>query len=570
MDDKAEPFDSLAAGISYEDRAAILNQIKSKLKPEETTLGFENSQADLSTSESNKGLSSESIFTRLILFIKSLFMSESIEVVYAEHRITKLAKKIESKFPQILNAQRLTLEQGFYDLLIDLRKIGSFFQAEVLYADEYSNDFLIILGSLIMGEIESKIDKAVNPFSIPFTQDVPNDLRASLLRKMDSILLEVNPQDKSVLYTCVRSMHWLTTFVQLPFDQLIQKFSPSSVGTMSCVVTSAINELDKFAAVLSNARTIEPEVLEALYLFHSQNKLKPGEKLDIESGINAHLEMSGNCIHAIKKFSRNVPIISIGKVAHKTLSWLPLYKESGEDWFVQYKTQWKRIFDRKWSKWLQEKKVFTTKAQVMQYCGVTDYPYFPNRPWKKDGITHAFTKEHSLGFLYAFFTKVYPKHLEALKILMVSGDFVLRDNKTEFTETYSEMNNLAQAVEDLNVKLSPKGLHGQNFAELPLEALRTVQGQMQSQMLIQAVESEVAMIIITFGNACRSFNSIFGGILIAKYNSNYDSISNIASLVGPDNAPIRKHLVSASEAISKAFEILKDIDAIEMTGAKGE
>ncbi len=570
MGDKAEPFDNLVAGLSLDDRASILKQMKSKIKPEETVFDLKDSHADLATDDGSKSFSHEPFFTRIILYIKSLFQSQSVDVVYAEHRISKLSKKIEARYPQIFNSQRITLEQGFYEQLVELRKISAFFQAEILYSNDNPNDFLIVLGSLFMGDIEKKIDEVSNPFSISFTQEISNDMRASLLRKMELVLAEVSPQNKSILYTCVRSLNWLSAFVNLPFDSFIQKFSPASDGRLNCLAHSAKSEIEKFASVLGNAKNIEPEVLEALYLFYSQSQLKPGERLEIEVGIDTHVEMSRKCIVMIRRFSDSVPIKSIGKIAFNSLSWEPTYKESGEDWFVQYKAQWKRIFDRKWSKWLQDKKLFTTKLKVTQFCGTNDYPFFPNRPWLKDNVSQPFSKDYSLGFLYAFFKNVYPKYHDALKILMARGEFILRDNKVEFTDTYTEMNTLGQTINELNIKLSPQGLHGQNFSQLSSDFLRTVQGQMQAQMLVQAVESEVSMIILTFGNACRSLISIFGGILIAKYNANYDTISNIASLAGPDNKPIRKHLLLASESINEALDILKDIGGIEVTGNPGE
>ncbi len=565
MPKSGDSFDHLVAGLSIDDRVSILQQMKSQIAPEIESLSKDSLKEDAAIPKGDI-LKNESIITRIVLFFKSLFSNKSVEIVYQEHKLTIMAKKIESKYSDYFSAQRMCLEQSFYDSLLELKKIADSFKDGLAKADEHPGSFLVLLGSLIMSDMEKKVEQVANPYSIPFSQEITNDLRASMIRKMDAVLADVSPTAKGELYTCVQSYIWLTAFTQLPFESFAAKFSVTTTGKLHCPLSSAVTELEKFANILCNSRNVEPEVLEALYLFQMQSKIDAGETVDVQAGVSEHMTNSLVALKGLTHFINSIPIRSITMVARGTLSWIPMYKESGEDWFVQYKAQWKRIFDKKWNHWLHERKVSRTKDHVAMFCQTDGYPLFPLRPWSALQSNIVFSKEYSIGFLYCFFSKIYVKFNDVLKIIMVDGDFIRRDNKTEFIDTYTEANHLIKSIKDFYENLSPKGSYGATFAAITPDVLRTVQGQLQVQTLMTSIESEVNMIVLTFGTICRSFGSIFNGMLVANYNPNYDTISNIANLVGPDNAPIRKHIVEISESIETAFGLLQEIEAVELKG----
>ncbi len=560
-------FDFLVADITVDDRMAILQKMKTQIEPERELLVRDARKEEVAIPVTSN-IKNESFIVRIVLFFKSMFSSKNIEVVYSEHKLSIMAKRLESKFPNYFKFQSMSLEHAFYEALIELKRIADYFKVGVAHYDEQAGEFLVLLGSLIMSDMEKKIESVANPYSIPFTQEITPDLRTSLIRKMDTVLASVSSQDRLDLYTCVQSLMWLRAFTQLPFDSFLARFNDSSRGTLRCVAATAVHDLEKFANILCNAKNIEPEVIEALYLFQTQSQIKAGDaSVNVKEGVSDHMEASLTALKGITYFINTIPLRSLTMVSKRSLSWAPMYKDSGEDWFVQYKTQWKRIFDRKWSQWLNDRKLILTKEKVTQFCQTEDYPVFQNRPWKTLDSKIVFSKEYSLGFLNAFFTKVFPKYNEILKILMVDGDFIINENKTEFTDTYTEANHLAQSIRELNAKLAPKGAYGEGFSSITAGILRTVQGQLQIKTMMTSIESEVELLILTFGRVCRSFNSIFSGILVANYNSSYDTITNIASLVGPDNAPIRKHFVEVSDVIETALNLLQDIEAVELEGS---
>lgn len=564
MSDTVNPLDRFVAGLSPDDRMALLQQIKADIDPKKQDLLLEGNIYEGKSTNLKEDFKNEPVFLKIKLFFKSLFSSTEMSTVYSEHRIRDLAHKIDIKYPNLIDSRNLSLKDTFYECLIELKQVSTFFKRGVLEYEDDEGKFFILLGSLIMPNLMNRMEKEMSPYSLPPMQEVTADVRPSLLRKMDVILSEISQQDKATLYACVQYLGWLKQFLRLPYDNFLQKFSASADGKVNCTIKSALPEITQFANILCSGKKIYPEALQALYMFETQSLMNAGEKVNLEQGRSVYLDSSMEHIALIKKFITKVPMHSLASIANHSCSWVATYKDGGEDWFVRYKAQWHKIFDQKWEMWLHEQKLKKTKEHIKALFQTDEYPTIPNRPWKDSwGNLHC-SKEYSLGFLYAFFTILYPTHSDTLKILLVDGEFTLRENRNEFTDTYTGMNHLAEIVTELDVKLSEKGMYGEAFAKDGNDLVRTIQGQAKIQSYMLSIEAEASFIIVSFGNFCRSLLLIFDGILVKTRNPKYDGITNIASLMGVDNMPIRKHLVDVHTSISTAFELLKEVEMIEL------
>lgn len=561
---KTNSFDRLVAGLSLDDRLSILEQLKTGVNMTAENVISEGDSDDDAVISISATLKNESFIVRLVLFFKSLFSGEPIEVVYRQHRLITLAKKIEKNNPDILNAHNLNLDNLFYEKLIGLKRVADYFKDSIAEYEEDEGRFLVLLGSLVIPNLNKTIEKEVSPYSVPFSKEVPKDMRAMLIRKLDAIIAEIPQQAKTDLYICVQCLVWLKNFVQLPFEQFLAKFTAGANGKLGCTVHAAVADIEKFANVLCTAKKIETEVLETFYMLQIQHRMEAGEKIDVQEGIADYVNISTKNIAVIKDFVKSIPMYSIGILAERSFAWAPKLKDNGEDWFITYKAQWKKNFDKEWNIWLQDKKVALAKDDVTSFLKTEDYPLLPNRPWAKFSGLIRFSKEYSLGFLHYFLKNVYPEYTEVLKILMVNGDFILRENKIEFTESYGGMNNLFQDLKQFDEKLSDTGIYGKEFSQNIPNIMRTIQGQAQVHALMCSIESEASMHVLTFGDIYRSMASIFDGILVANYNVKYDGITNIATLMGPNKVLLRKHLSEISAGMAETIRLLQEIESIEL------
>ena len=565
MKNNTGTFDNLVAGLSIDDRISMLQQMKSQIKPEIKFLEKDTRKdtIDIKTIES---LKNESFFLRLILTIKALFSHQTKISLYSDFQLERLTKTTALNYPDYFNAQDSCLERGFYDILEELKGIRDFFKPSIIQSEEKPGDFLILLGSLILTDLEKKIEEEANPYNSPFPTDIPTSLRVSLYRKIEGILAGVSALDKEHLYTCVKSLYWLRDFCDLPFEAFQQKFANQAKGKMRCFIRTCPSEMEQLTSLLCNSRNIEPEILEALYLFSIQTKVDNGENIDVQTEIENHMITSLSYLKNLIFIINTTPFRALYKITKRSLNAEPEYSKNTEDWFVLYKEQWKKRFDTKWANWQHDRNLEITKRRISALCEIQHYPLIPYRPWEKFDIS--FKKDYTIGFLHCFFNKCYSKYKEVLKVLLMNGEFIIPENKSELMDTYSEFNSLAQKIKTFNEKLSNEGVYGGAFLKFQQENLYTIHGKSHMNNLLLTLASEIDVFVLSFSDLLKSFQTILDGILVANFDAHYDGIANLATLTLPNKAPIRNRLIEIKDGFTETEIILKDLASIELRGTK--
>lgn len=566
MKDNQGSFDSLVAGLSLDERVSMLQQIKSQINAEIKYLG-KNQKDDTIDVENLENLKRESLLVRIILTIKSLFSTKTKIVLYSEFQLAKIIKKTASNYPDYFNAQASCLERGFYDALEEFKSIANFFKPSIVQSNEEPGKFLILLGSLILTDLEKRIEEVANPYNKPFTLEVPSNLRISLLRKMEGILADVAPGEKEHLYACVKGLTWLQDFCDISFESFQQKFSKQANGKLRCPILDCRNEIEQLSNLLCNLKNIEPEILEALYLFSIQNKIDKGEDIDIQEEIDIHMTTSLSSLENLVLIINTIPYRTFYKISKSSLSAEPTYNSQTEDWYVLYKEQWKKRFDGTWANWQHDRTLTITKNRISTLCHVKHYPVIPNRPWAV--LNLSFQRDYTIGFLYCFIQECYiTEYKEIIKTLIMDGEFIIPENKIELMDAFAEINALAKKINLFNEKLSPEGVYGSAFLKFQQENLYTIQGRTHLKNLLLTLVAEVDVLVLSFSNIIKSFEAVLGGILITNYNAYYDGISNLALLTLQNKKPIRNYLIDIKNGFSDTEIILKDLASIELREVK--
>lgn len=573
MDDK-NSFDRLVSTLSHKERLDLLKKLQTDSDLENQTL-----KVDISEQIDDVDLMiryrSESFFLRLWLRLKSFFSSVDVETLYNEHLVTEIALDIEKKYPDILDYKHRIFCTTLYTKLAELKAVSDFFKSGVNAYEENQGAFYVFLGSLIMPELSERIDKEVSPYNLGLDREITTELRASLIRKLEEILNDIPQADKAGLYASVSGLEWLKHFCRLPFDKTLKRFISLLSGTYTCPIDSAASDFASFTKVLCSGSIIKAEVIEALYLYSRQNfntSEHDGNTIplasDKEESAAEFLEKSTKQIKIVKMFISSVPILKLTAVANNCSIWHAEKIPGGEDWFVRYKAHWRKLFDQKWESWIFDKRRKDTFDKIKALLTCSDYPYIPNRPWKDvwDGIP--FPLDHSIGFMFAFFQDIYPIYSKVLKSVLVEGEFTQRENRVEFTDTYNLLNHLAQSIAVFNDKLSVKGIYGSSFSSIISESLRTIQGQSRIDALMNSIASEARLLISQFADACRSIQLITGGILHESKDPRYDTLSNIASIMGNQNMQFRQRLHDARIGMINALDIIKELESLEVLSAK--
>lgn len=566
-------FDKLVSGITQNERLDLLRKLETVSDTTTQTIDSEIEDETSVEEDLTVRLKNESIFFRIFLMIKSFFKSSNVEVLYNDHLVSNNAKIIEKNYPDILDYKHGFLLSTFYNKLLELKEVADFFKQGIFSYEENQGEFYVFLGSLIIPSLSERMEKEVDPYSLSYDKEISSELRASLLRKQEEVIQTILPNDKNRLYSAIQSLDWLKSFVKLPFDRIISRFISIVNGTYTCPIDSVSSELDNFAKVLTNGKRIYTEVLEALYLLSKQDSEKTpqpadNKEIDIKELAAQYVSKSMEKLSLLKMFINSVPIKSLAAISIHSSTWSNEHYDGVEDWFVKFKSQWRKNFDKKWESWMRDKRKYLTRQRIQVMLSTEEYPHIPNRPWKDIWGGINFSREYSLGFLHALFEKLYPEQNKIFKILMIEGDFAQRDNRVEFTDNYNNFNHLSQSILAFDDKLSFKGIYGSSFSNIIKESLRTIQGQAKIDSLMLTIEAEASAMIALYCESARIMGLIIAGVLAEARNSRYDTLTNIMSIQGKSNSSFRQQLSKTRTELLESIDIIKELETIEVTASK--
>jgi len=560
-------FDNLVSSISKEERKSMLDKMHSSAPAYDgdvfTPIEEITQDTDIPLSEQ---LKRESFFTRLFFWIKSIFTNTSTEILFNEEKISNMAKNLQRNFPGLIDAKRGLLLPLLYDKLIELKKSADFFKPYITSIEQDDGAFYVFLGSIIMPEVAEDMNSNADPYSNPISTEVRLDLRVELLHHMDDILQNIPADCKKNMYEAVKSIEWLRQFVKLPFFRFTNLFSEVTDSIHSCRFSQIENEIGIFAKLLCNGFILSESVVEALYLFTVRNSRRFSENhddddrcaIDFMTKARAHMAV-------LHMFMSSVPMHSISCIVYGDSQWQPDRFSGGEDWFVKFKTYWKKIFEQKWDAWVHDCKKEGLKEELNSYFELESYPVLPYRPWTKLWNGVKFRYELTSGFLFWYFMEKFPKSYElTLKNVMVEGMFKKKDNQTAFTDMFNELVQIALSLSKFNDRLKPTGDVGMTFDKIHSEKqLRTLQEQSKVEQLIKDIETDMQTIIYRFGDAVRSISMILAGILGTKKDARFDSLSNLSRIQGHSNVEFIKTLNESQQSLEHALNLVKELESID-------
>ncbi len=568
---KSSTFEGLVSLISEDERKALLEKMRPlEGDPDARVLeSAKNPDLDADEIVLEESVKRESIFYRFILWLRSILSSTSIEQLYNDDKIQTLFRKINRDYPGLVDYRGALILSIFYEKLVELRKAADFFKPYIDAIYENIGAFYVFLGSFVVPEVTQRMNSDVDPTSLPLDREVTSELRSSFLRKMDEIIKEIPPHRRSYLYQCAVSVEWLYQFTKLPFERFLSAFSTGLSDSQVARFESVTSELNSFAKVLCNGKSLPPEAFESIYLF-SAKKMVPAtsEATDDDSRAKEFMDKATGFMTIIHMFINSVPLRYVNKIVYNNIQWQPEQFTGAEDWFSKYKDHWKRLFDAQWDYWIKEKKRAALNKRLKENFGIDSIPLLPDRPWASMwGTGVAFHYESTAGFLLWFVSKKQNEVLEPLKTLLLEGQFVNKENRAEFANTLNDLSQISSSMYHFEEDLSSKGQTGLIFEKLASDHLRTLAAQSKIDTIIIEKEAWVKSTKNSFCGCARSILNVLNGIFAEKKDTRYDGIQNLASIQGGQNAAFRQSLESSQKVFAAALDVLKELEQIDLPKA---
>lgn len=557
-------FDELVAGISSDERKYLLAKINQNREHSFPLVQPAREETDGFTLDIK--LNSESFLYKLFLWIRSLVSKKHRLEIYNGDLIRTLARKINKNHPGIVDMQNGLILSLFYEKLKELKNAADFFKPYFNIFNENPGKFYVFMSTFIAPEIASSINAEADPYSVPFEKEGTKEVRSSLLKKMEGILKDIPQKSRAVMYDAVKSLNWLKRFSELPYMHFLAQFTAIVSETYTCPFTNAQTDFNALASVLSDARSIPNEALEALFLF-PQRKGGATVELDqdTEKSMREFLSKSAAGISMVQMFISTVPFFALGKVIFSDYDWQIETFGGAEDWFVKFKEEWKIVFDERWESWLRDRKKSQLADVLMENFGILSFPELPYRPWANLWGGVPFRCEMTGGFLYWFATVKYEEVMGVLNVLVLEGVFLNNDNRAEFSEAMNKFAEINHQVQLFGESLNEKGSVGSVFAKLIADHVRTLKGQNMVNSIILNAETSVRGWESSFCDCCRTIEKVLSGILDdEKTDKKYESIQNLMTIRGRENRAYRDNLQAEREVLLESHKILAEIEPLDL------
>lgn len=557
-------FDELVAGISSDERKYLLAKINQNREHSFPLVQPAREETDGFTLDIK--LNSESFLYKIFLWIRSLVSKKHRLEIYNNDLIRTLARKINKNHPGIVDMQNGLILSLFYEKLKELKNAADFFKPYFNIFNENPGKFYVFMSTFIAPEIASSINAEADPYSVPFEKEGTKEVRSSLLKKMEGILKDIPQKSRAVMYDAVKSLNWLKRFSELPYMHFLAQFTAIVSENYTCPFTNAQTDFNALARILSDARSIPNEALEALFLF-PQRKGGATVELDqdTEKSMREFLSKSAAGISMVQMFISTVPFFALGKVIFSDYDWQIETFGGAEDWFVKFKEEWKIVFDERWESWLRDRKKSQLADVLMEKFGILSFPELPYRPWANLWGGVPFRCEMTGGFLYWFATVKYEEVMGVLNVLVLEGVFLNNDNRAEFSEAMNKFAEINHQVQLFGESLNEKGSVGSVFAKLIADHVRTLKGQNMVNSIILNAETSVRGWESSFCDCCRTIERVLSGILDdEKTDKKYESIQNLMTIRGRENRAYRDNLQAEREVLLESHKILAEIEPLDL------
>ncbi|MDR2305245.1 MAG: DUF5312 domain-containing protein [Treponema sp.] len=559
-------LNKLVSELSLEERKNLLEKLKgqSTISPEPLYTEVEKGSAVTFDEQYTK----LPWYMRLYYFIISLFKSKSPIKVFEDSQIGSLGRRIEAQAPGIYDCQRNYLLYEFYRLLSDLRDGARFFFTALdVSVNRDKGEFYAFLGSLEMPEVHRYLIRNTSPEAIAErSPDMgESEMRQTAFKAMEDAIAEISEQQRNAMYSAARSLTCLKELSSFLFDRVLMAFGfePSVEGQV-CSANVVREQLITLNNLLYSLREPPPlTLLESLFVFVLQDRTAE-QGFDINREMRNLLSRAEISLAAVRTFNRQVPLTLILRCAGRDMSLASRAISGGEEWFVVYREYWKRHIEALFAEYMRNRRHLDLIRSFGYFFKGTNLKVLSNTVSESNPNGLPITEAFALSFLLTFYSAVFMRDINKFfRPILLDGEFIKRENRTEFTESYNDLIKLEDDIRRFEANISPSGDLGKRYVQIRGEMSSLPIKRRKIQMVLEEASTEARQIIDRSREAIKTLIKVTNGIL--KSDERYDSLSNLDKLAsrGQAQTAFLNGLSDTVKSFQKTLDLMDDIDAME-------
>ncbi|MDR0910686.1 MAG: DUF5312 domain-containing protein [Spirochaetaceae bacterium] len=568
MDDNFT-FNKLSFELTDEEREVLLEKLSCQEIPDETLYEEpgETYHIDIATL-----FQSKSAFYQFILRIIKWFTGREPYQTFLDREIGKIGKKIKAVSANLYDTSENLLLSDFLTRLTELKNASRFFYAALQTSlNRNKSEFYAFLGALELPDIHRRLLEDAKPENL--VKDVSkvyneNELKQNTYAEIEDAFASISDSMKSNMYTDSRELNCLMQLASFPFDRILNQFKiDKHHGYSSCEGTLVIDNLQKLENILySVKKTPSTAILETMFAFVLQN-YPDDAGYDIDAEILRLRSRTELSLKIIKDFNSTTPVVDIIRCISRNLDWQPSIISGGEDWQSIYKEYWKDFIRSRLEKFLLENRKKQVWVAYNAYFNDSQLKALPHIKFDIEDTSDndiQLVRPLTLTFLLNFSTISFVRKFNPiLEPLLIGGEFIRRDNRLAFTESYNTLVNLASVLARFDLSLAPEGEFGSR-----VEALQVFLGSPSIRrgrlgVINDEINIEALKIIRSAISALKTINQIIEGILKKDTTGRFDTITNLSYLTMKHKSLIHD-LGTIYDEINATLKLMNDIETVEI------
>jgi hypothetical protein len=530
-------FNQLAANLSIEERGRLLKKLSGQSSISKDPLYDFVQESLLQTLEAQY----EQLpwYEHLWFLVVGFFRNKSPVKVFEDRLVSKTGQEIDSKFPGYFDYRHNLLLPLFHKELTGLKENVRFFKdAFDASVNRDRGAFYAFLGSLEMQEVHKRLEEETLPMAIatkhPEAKDM--ELKQIAFDMMENAFAAINEDQRNAMYNNARSLSCLKELAFFLFDRVLYAFAfDSSVAGMACSASVVRDQIAALNNILFSLK--EPPsmaLLESLFIFVLQEQTTDTgtEDMDIDAEGRELLSRAENSLVTIREFNHSIPLTLILRFANRNTALNPTTISGGEDWFTVYREYWKQHIEECFDDFLRSRRKRELLESFRSFLKGADLRSLENVESEINPSGIPIRMAYNLSFLLTFHSIVFITEVnKVLRPILLEGEFIKRENRTLFTESYNDLMKLDEDIRKFDQDISSAGEIGKQYAAAQADMSLTNRRR-KVQTVVEGANDVANNIVNEARKAIDGMLVVLKGIARKEPDGKNEMLSNMSKFIG--------------------------------------
>jgi hypothetical protein len=516
-------------------------------------------------------------FLRIWYAIIGFIFGKTPVKAYENSVIAKVGREINLTSPGYYNYAQGLLLPDMYQALVDLKNaVRFFYNALDSSVNKDRGAFYAFMGSYEMLEMHRQLSKMSSPVEFAkLHADMTSEmLKQTALDMYAETLTMMTDVQRENMYRNVRALICLKELAGFLYDRLIINFQlEAALHGKVCPGALVKGQLAGLNNILFSLKEVPSmALLSTLFVFSLRDEfMNKTEKINYE--LQKLLAQTEKSLAVIRDFNNKIPLTLILRCINKDMSYEPSELPGGEDWFVIFRNYWKSRIEESYDNYLIDLKREEINKTFDIFFSGKEMIDIQNSPPDKGSDTISLENALLFSFFLTFYKRIFLTEMnQVLRPILIDGEFIRKENRLDFTESYNELIKMEDAINNLVRKIAPGGDYGNRYNQLRNDVISPVIRHRKMQVLTEEIKAESYEIAWKAKSALELMNAIIHGILIpledSNENSKYASLANLSTILGKANSDFIITLKETSKKLALAVDLVGNIMDVEVAESK--